>query len=246
MQSLENLHPKTIMKNQLQKSLEELTEQNYDYKEIAKSLIKQYIKDVDIKLVSENIEYECVMIMVSWIRSIKGYVFYINEDEKETLMVTGSYRSLKSSIDNLKKYNLGIPENEVYYITTLLLGIKTVEFSSQEAENLFVYRFTALFIRNYERIACINLMNRERLSNQLRCHIRPLYYRLKYGLQITYPLSENIKEKYAEIYEFTKRALKEITNELSIMITEEDISVVANKEPVRFLNDMEESVLWQN
>ncbi|SHO50616.1 BglG family transcription antiterminator [Anaerocolumna xylanovorans] len=224
LQQLENLYPKTIVRDHLQKSLEELTGHDYDYKEIARCLIKQYVKDVDIKLVSEDIEYECMMIMVSWIRSIKGYVFYVNEDEKATLMVTGSYQSLKKSLENLKQYNMEIPENEVYYITTLLLGIKTIEFSSQEAENLFVYRFTALFIRNYERIACTSLTNRERLSNQLRCHIRPLYYRLKYGLQITNPLSEDVKNKYPETYEFTRRALNEITNELSVMITEEELA----------------------
>ncbi len=245
LQSLENLPPRNIIKDWLQKSLGELIGQDYDYKEIARCLIKQYVKDVDIKPVSEDIEYECVMIIVSWIRSIKGYAFYINEDEKATLRSTGSYQSLKRSAKNLKQYNLEIPENEVYYITTLLLGIKTVEFSSQEAENLFVYRFTALFIRNYERIACVNLVNRERLSNQIRCHIRPLYYRLKYGLQITNPLSEDIKKRYAEIYEFAKRALKEISNELSVMITEEELAylVIYFVSNTHDRNELEDSFL---
>ena len=227
LQALENLHPLTVIKRQLQKSLEELSGQGNDYKEIARCLGSQYVRDVDIRRVTKDAEYECMMICVSWIRSMKGYVFSVNEDEKETLRNTGAFRSLKTSMENLKQYELVIPENEVYYITTLLLGIKSIEFSSQEAENLFVYRFTALLIRNYEQVACTTLADRERLNNQLRCHIRPLYYRLKYGLQCTSPLSEDIRRKYAETYEFVRRALRKITDELSVMITEEELAYLA-------------------
>ena len=121
---LQNFQPKDILKKWMQQSLVTITGEDYDYLEIARCLIKQYEQDENIKLVLENEELECSMILISWIRSMDGYTMNLHTEEKVTLVETKPYQSLKQSFEKLKVYNLEIPESEIYYIATLLLGIK--------------------------------------------------------------------------------------------------------------------------
>lgn len=185
---LQNFQPKDILKKWMQQSLVTITGEDYDYLEIARCLIKQYEQDENIKLVLENEELECSMILISWIRSMDGYTMNLHTEEKVTLVETKPYQSLKQSFEKLKVYNLEIPESEIYYIATLLLGIKVAQFVSQDQEDLYISNFTKALVVNFERIACISFDNKDRLMTRLKGHIRPLYYRLKYGVQSTNPL----------------------------------------------------------
>lgn len=236
---LENFQPKIVLGKWMQESLVKISGEEYDYREIARCLIKQYEQDENIKLVSENEEFECSMILVSWIRSMEGYTVVLNAEERAALAVTCPYQSLKKSFQKLKEYNLEIPNSEIYYIATLLLGIKIAQFVSQDQENLYIYRFTASLLKNFERIACIAFENRERLANRLRGHIRPLYYRLKYGMQSTNPLLKDVMRMYPEIYEFTERSVRAMPDELAQTLTDDEIAYLA----VYFISDEKKQVV---
>lgn len=224
---LENFQPKMVLQKWMQESLAKISGEEYDYREIARCLIKQYEQDENIKLVSENEEFECSMILISWIRSMEGYTVVLNAEERAALAVTRPYQSLRKSFRKLKEYNLEIPNSEIYYIATLLLGIKIAQFVSQDQENLYIYRFTASLIKNFERIACITFENRERLANRLRGHIRPLYYRLKYGMQSVNPLIKDVMRMYPEIYDFTERSVHAMPDELAQILTDDEIAYLA-------------------
>lgn len=230
---LENFQPKDTLRKWIQSSLTKLTGEEYDYREIARCLIKQYEQDEKIKLVSENEEFECSMILVSWIRSMAGYTVVLNAEERSALVVTYPYQSLRKSFQKLKEYNLEIPNSEIYYIATLLLGIKIAQFASQDQENLYIYRFTASLLKNFERIACITFENRERLGDRLRGHIRPLYYRMKYGMQSANPLIKDVMRMYPEVYDFTERAVRAMPDELARILTDDEIAYLT----VYFISD---------
>ena len=230
---LQNFQPKDILKKWMQQSLVTITGEDYDYLEIARCLIKQYEQDENIKLVLENEELECSMILISWIRSMDGYTMNLHTEEKVTLVETKPYQSLKQSFEKLKVYNLEIPESEIYYIATLLLGIKVAQFVSQDQEDLYISNFTKALVVNFERIACISFDNKDRLMTRLKGHIRPLYYRLKYGVQSTNPLVQDVMRMYPEIYDFTGRAVREMKDDLAKMLTSDEIAYLT----IYFISD---------
>ena len=230
---LKNFQPKDILKKWMQKSLVTITGEDYDYLEIARCLIKQYEQDENIKLVLENEELECSMILISWIRSMDGYTMNLHTEEKVTLVETKPYQSLKQSFEKLKVYNLEIPESEIYYIATLLLGIKVAQFVSQDQEDLYISNFTKALVVNFERIACISFDNKDRLMTRLKGHIRPLYYRLKYGVQSTNPLVQDVMRMYPEIYDFTGKAVREMKDDLAKMLTSDEIAYLT----IYFISD---------
>ena len=173
------------------------------------------------------------MILISWIRSMDGYTMNLHTEEKVTLVETKPYQSLKQSFEKLKVYNLEIPESEIYYIATLLLGIKVAQFVSQDQEDLYISNFTKALVVNFERIACISFDNKDRLMTRLKGHIRPLYYRLKYGVQSTNPLVQDVMRMYPEIYDFTGRAVREMKDDLAKMLTSDEIAYLT----IYFISD---------
>ncbi len=97
---------------------------------------------------------------------------------------------------------------ETYYITTLFLGIQTTDFLSQEQEDTFIAEFAEELVLSFERIACLSFPNRERLQKQLSHHIRPMYYRIKYGIPDKNPLVKDIKAMYPFVFDFTHKAVQ--------------------------------------
>lgn len=221
---LVSLQPKEEIKSFIQETLMVLTRKNFDYFEIARCLIKQYEIDIESQLYTGYIEAESAMILVAWIRTLKGNVFSVSAEERDTLKITRSYLSMVKNSSKLRAHGLYIPDNEVFYMTTLLLGIRTAQFSSQEQETVFIYDFVNQLIKNYETIACLEIADKDQLAIRLRSHIRPFYYRLKYGLQETNSLTSQVKDMYPEAFSFCKRAIKEIDNIISSLISDDEIA----------------------
>lgn len=226
LQKLTNSRARRIIRSIMQKSLETITENNIDFHEIARCLTKQYEKDIEGEIFLRDTEYVNLLILVSWIRSGKGNVFNMSSVEKFALSNSASYRSVDLSIQKLKIHNLNIPPMELFFITPLFLGIHTSHFVPVEKEDTFISEFTYELLRNFERLSCISFVDKERLKSQLVYHIRPLYFRLKYGIKSVNPLLDDIKRMYPIIFEFTKCAIDETDSEISKMIKEDEIGYI--------------------
>ena len=98
---------------------------------------------------------------------------------------------------------------------------------------MYISNFTKALVVNFERIACISFDNKDRLMTRLKGHIRPLYYRLKYGVQSTNPLVQDVMRMYPEIYDFTGRAVREMKDDLAKMLTSDEIAYLT----IYFISD---------
>ena len=73
-------------------------------------------------------------------------------------------------------------------------------------ENLI--EFTMRLVDNFEKLAMIRLESKKEYINKLLLHIRPMYYRLKYGIKIHNILNQEIQEKYTMFFHLTKKAIE--------------------------------------
>lgn len=238
---LNNPEGTSAVKNFLQQSMVALTENDIDFLELCRCLIKQYESDIKGDCFLDVSGFESMMIQASWIRSRKGHEINMSSDEQFALMKTHSYRSVEFSAQKLGILGMGISPMETYYITSLFLGIQTTGFTSQEEENSYIATLAEQFIYNFERIACIFFPNRERLHGQLTHHIRPMYYRLKYGILTKNPLAKDIMRMYPVVYEFTRRAMKEIDTKLLTDISEDELAYLC----VYFASSLSEKYISQ-
>ncbi len=190
----------------LQRTLTEVTGNDIDYFELCRSLIKQYETDLQTRCFLDSNGLEGMMIQVSWLRGLSGHWVVMGRDEQVTLMGTLSYRSVQYSVEKLKNVGIILPSEEMLYITSLLLGIKTTDFAVQSEEDKYVDDLAERLILNFERVGCLTFVNKEYIHEQLSHHIRPLYYRQKYGIPVHNPLCADIQKMYPMTYEFTRRA----------------------------------------
>lgn len=193
----------------LQTTLTEMTGNDIDYYELCRSLIKQYESDLQTKCFLDSSGLEGMMIQISWLRRLKGHWVVMDREEQITLMDTVSYRSVQMSAEKLKKSGIILPSEELLYITSLMLGIKTIDFAAQRDEDEYVAGLAENLIVNFERVGCLTFVNKELVREQLSHHIRPLYYRQKYGLSAHNPVAADVQKMYPMTYEFTRRAALE-------------------------------------
>ena len=241
LQKLSNPEGKYATKDLLQRSLERLTQNEIDFFELCRCIIRQYEIDTEGEYILSDIGYESMMMQVSWIRSIKGFEIQVRTDEQFALMKTLSYRSVEISIQKLKVHNIEISPMEVYYIISLFLGIQTTDFLSQKEEDSFITELAGRMIADFERIACLSFLDRERLQRQLTHHIRPMYYRLKYGIPSDNPLADNVKKMYPVVFDFTKRMYMESIRNMPSGISDGELAYLC----VYFASNLNEDQITQ-
>ncbi len=196
----------TDVKRHLQVTLTKATNNDIDYYELCRSLIKQYESDLQTRCFLDSAGLEGMMIQVSWLRGLAGHWVEMGREEQLTLMGTASFRSVQMSAEKLKRVGIILPSEEVLYITSLLLGIKTADFMAHSEEDHYISNLTERLIANFERVGCLTFVNKGYVHEQLTHHIRPLYYRQKYGISAHNPLTNDIQKMYPMTYEFTRRA----------------------------------------
>ena len=98
----------------------------------------------------------------------------------------------------------------------------------QEGTGLFfeenLMEHTERFVENFEKLAMIHLENKKERIKKLLLHIRPMYYRMKYGIRIYNALTEEIQKKYSMFYHLTKKALELTEQSYYNMISEDELA----------------------
>lgn len=222
---LENQFPKDILYTLLQNSLASLTGcESIDFRSLVKHAVKEYEKSINTYLVLSDMDYEIIMIMVTCVRSLLGYTCTLEKLEQHALKNTHEYSMVLLIIQTLYDAKIVLPLDETYYITVLFLGIKNFDFSSAAAENHYIQHYAVELVKNFERIACVSFEDKPTFLSRLYQHIRPMYYRLKYGIRTTSSLIDQIRSMYMPIYRYTKLAAKKVGGEIYSLITEEELS----------------------
>lgn len=196
----------SLVRKFLQGALSHFVQNDIDYFELCRSLVKQYELDLKTQCFLDTDGFEGMMIQVSWLRGLSGHSVSMGRDEQATLMGTVSYRSVQCSVTKLRTVGITLPSQEVLYITSLLLGIKTADCDLPEEEDERVTSLASALISGFERVGCLTFQNKEYVLERLSHHIRPLFYRQKYGISAHNPLTSDVQKNYPMAFEFTRRA----------------------------------------
>ncbi|MBR0598254.1 BglG family transcription antiterminator [Sinanaerobacter chloroacetimidivorans] len=212
----------------LDNALFELTGKQLDFRDRIRDAIRIYETDIDTDLVQSYVEHEVLMIFIAYKRCMGGRHFTIDEQEKKTLEKLAEYKGVQKIISCLNEScGLNLCEQESYYITILLLGVKNFDFNSKIEEDSYIRNITKQFIANVERNANITIKDREPFMARLVSHIGPMYYRVKYDIKIENPLLDDIKAMYKQAFEVTRKSLGEVEGDLSDLIDDNEMGYLA-------------------
>ncbi|WP_176458901.1 PRD domain-containing protein [Caldifermentibacillus hisashii] len=83
-----------------------------------------------------------------------------------------------------------------------------------------------MILDKFEKYACITFNDRDNLVNSLYMHIRPVYYRNLFNINLTNPFLDKIKQEYHELYILVKKAISPLEKYLGTSLPEDEIGYI--------------------
>lgn len=140
-------------------------------------------------------------------RSKAGFLPEWSHEEELIIQERLEYHAAKKMIDRLTPYvHADFIEKEALYYGMLLLCIeKNVDahFMSNPFENLV--DVTENFITLFEKIAGIHFHHRKRLIEKVQTHMKVLYYRHIFGMQLLQHVGVSVKEQYQKVFQLIEK-----------------------------------------
>lgn len=212
------------VKEILQKSLAAVTGRDVNFHAQVVAAIRRYAQNIRTHFVESFVEHAACMVMAAAIRCRQGAHFHIASQEKATIKKTSEYLNVLEMAQTMAAEGVMVCGEENYYITILFLGMKNFDFDVKVSADGFVNDVANRFIVNFERNANLKIREKEQLKTRLILHLKPMYYRLKYGIRVENPLLGDIKAMYGDVFSLTEKSMKEIGGEIERIITEEEIA----------------------
>ncbi|RAL26414.1 BglG family transcription antiterminator [Thermoflavimicrobium daqui] len=129
-----------------------------------------------------------------------------------------------------RNFQLPISDHEMAYILHQLKGSKV---ASVPLEKDGYYRdmesdaLAQRIIEKAENMLGLSFQDDIELLHNLSVHLQVALYRIRQGLQIENPLTEQVKYKYRFIYETARKILMPMESELGLQFPEEEIAFIA-------------------
>lgn len=159
----------------------------------------------------------------------------LNTDEYSSFEYESYYEygiAIKIVNELEKNYNIKFPPQETCYITFLLMGKTTINYSTINMQNLgdFIEEYYIELVKkiidktdNYYHLK----LNDEEFFIKFVIHIKNLLLRAKNGVYSRNPLNKSIKLEYPFIYDIAVYISNEIYNETKLKINDDEIGYIA-------------------
>ncbi len=204
--------------------------QETDRRRSVKSLLFEAEKELGLTLTDEMVEILSLQILMITKRMEVEEFIRVQQAEKQVLKQTKAYQATLLITNKLKDlWGTAFPEDEVCFITMNLLGSKVQHddfsrYTEQELSGL--KEVVQKMIADFQLYSCVVFDDKKGLEENLISHIKPTYYRLKYGVQIANDLAETIQVTYPDIFDLTKRVMKHLEVYVGKPIPDEEAAYI--------------------
>lgn len=202
---------------------QQLFQDRYDessYRQLYEQVMQIFNQDKYARYTKDALEEIFVHLTLMILRKKVPETSLYREDESTKTEL----KLAKILIDEIRKTGFCVPQENEKYLMEILLSSKR----QQEGTGLFfeenLMEHTERFVENFEKLAMIHLENKKERIKKLLLHIRPMYYRMKYGIRIYNALTEEIQKKYSMFYHLTKKALELTEQSYYNMISEDELA----------------------
>lgn len=199
--------------------------------ELFKSLITNYEQSNKIKITDEYRDLLHSWFTLFGMRMMQNCYINLDKEEISVIQSTKEFASLKNICKamNISKH-YPFNETELIYITRFMLSakLKSVQdyYASSDIDSRLEKVITAL-IDDFEKNAGIFFQERNSLFRNLFYHLKPAYYRLRYDIRIENPLKQEVKDKYRDIFNLTKRVAVHFQQFVRKILTDDEIAFIA-------------------
>ncbi|MGT2933708.1 BglG family transcription antiterminator [Streptococcus catagoni] len=114
-----------------------------------------------------------------------------------------------------------VSKNDAAYFSLLLAA--SFEGEGQIDDDYF-QDLTISIVSKMQDISILNFKQMDQLTSDLKRHLIPAYYRMRYGLPNANEYTQHIKEKYPELFDLVRQSLQPLAEDLGIEIADSEIS----------------------
>jgi mannitol operon transcriptional antiterminator len=161
----------------------------------------------------------------------QGKYIFIDPVEKEVIKRTKEYEAARYICHKFESvFNLVVPDDEIFYITTYFLGAKISEYSPTDVENhdlADLKQIITNMVDDFQKFACVFFENRQDLERNLFIHLKPAYFRMKYGIELDNPLAETVQHTYQDLFVLTKKVVHHFEYVLGKPISDDEVAYIA-------------------
>lgn len=133
-----------------------------------------------------------------------------------------------------EKFDLSFPNEEIEYISIHILGAKIQETYDEKECNIIIENqdnnyvdIAKSIIQMSSEILDLDLTKDLGLMTRLVIHLRPTIMRLKYGLRLTNPILERIKQEYTSLFGAAWACSSIFESRLGVAINEDEVGYIA-------------------
>ncbi|KPL60266.1 BglG family transcription antiterminator [Rossellomorea vietnamensis] len=200
--------------------------QETEQRRLVREILYEAEKELGLTLTDEMVEILSLQILMIMKRIELHRYISVPDAEKEVLKQTEAYRA---ALHITNKLDVTFPDDEVCFITMNLLGSKVQQddftrYTEQEMSGL--KEVVQRMIHDFQAYSCIVFDDKQGLEENLISHIKPTYYRLKYGISIANDLSDSIQTTYPDIFHLTKRVMKHLELYVGKSVPDEEAAYI--------------------
>lgn len=200
--------------------------QETEQRRLVREILYEAEKELGLTLTDEMVEILSLQILMIMKRIEWHKYISVPEEEKEVLKQTEAYRA---ALHITNKLDVTFPDDEVCFITMNLLGSKVQQdnfnrYTEQELSGL--KEVVQRMIHDFQLYSCVVFDDKKGLQENLISHIKPTFYRLKYGLSIANDLSDSIQSTYPDIFHLTKRVMRHLELYVGKSVPDEEAAYI--------------------
>ena len=198
---------------------------------LLKNLLIEYERKFQIEFTDEILNNLVVWFYLFSRRIRKKHLIGMDPIEKEVIDSTETLKGAKTLCFNLtKEMDITIPEVEVYYIAKYLLSAKVnydLNPIYENQEMRLLCQVVESMISDFQLYAAVNFTEKEQMIKNLFVHLKPAYYRIRYGINVESILHYSVEKNYPEIYRITKKVIHHFENLINKPVNDNELAYIA-------------------
>ncbi|WP_330949225.1 BglG family transcription antiterminator [Virgibacillus sp. MG-45] len=158
---------------------------------------------------------------------------YVKTDpiEKEVILTTEEFSGAKKICNALaNQLRLDIPSDEVLYFSKYLLSAKvnySLDLQLENQEMKLLRQVVEKMVSEFQLYAAVDFPEKSHMIQNLLLHLKPAFYRIKYGIKIDNVLCDSVKENYPEVFLLTKKVIHHFENLIEQPVHDNEIAYIA-------------------
>ena len=205
---------------------------DFEKMKTVQKIISDSEQELSVQFTDEFLYSLAIRLLLFGKRVSQGKKITIDPVEKDVLAETKEYVAAEKIAEKLSAlFEIEFPEDEIFYITKHLLSSR-VQFSGDlqldaHTDARILADVVTEMVTDFQKYACVFFEDRKEMEKNLLLHVKPAYYRIKYGLEFESEMTESIKEQYHDIFVITKKCISHLETVVGKHVNDHEIALIA-------------------